>query len=375
MISCESLFQIFEKNNLTFFTGVPDSTFKDWMAFLADEHSKRLTNLIQPSECEAIASATGYNLATNRIPIVYMQNSGLGKCINPLTSLCDEEVYSIPLLMMIGWRGEPGKHDEPQHIKMGRIMLPLLDTLEIPYKILPNTLEEAEETINELKNLAEKSSSPVALIIKPDLLEKYEIKSKQKEEFEMTREESIKLIVDNLANEIIVSTTGKISRELWEYRIKKGQTPIDFYTVGSMGCASSIAHSIALQKKDKKVIVLDGDGAALMQLGAFSTIGYYPTENFYHIILDNQSYESTGEQPTVSSKIDFEKIALACGYNGARTIEVEQDLVSFLKGIKNIKGPYLLVVKVNKGSRKDLGRPKTTPLENKEQFKNFLSKK
>jgi len=369
MITCQKLYEILQKNNLDFFTGVPDSTFKDFMSFLEDEHGKSLTNIIHASECEATAAATGYHLATGKVPVVYMQNSGLGKCVNPLTSLCDREVYSIPMLLMIGWRGEPGKPDEPQHKKMGRIMLPLLETLEIPYRILPSDIGGIEKTIIEMKQAAERTSSPVAIIIQSDIIEKYAQKRIISDCFEMSREEAIKIIVNNLSKEdILVSTTGKCSRELYEHRVSKNEIPHDFYTVGSMGCASSIAHAIALAKKDKKIIVLDGDGAALMQLGALSTIGHYKTENLYHIILDNQSYESTGEQPTVSSTVDFEKIALACGYTNAKTIKTKQELEKTLIELKTQKGPNMIVVKVNKGSRKDLGRPKSTPIENKEAF-------
>jgi len=369
MITCQSFFDILKKNEIDFFTGVPDSTFKDFINFLNDEHGKSLTNIIQASECEATATATGYNLATGKIPIVYMQNSGLGKCVNPLTSLCDKEVYSIPIILMIGWRGQPNIHDEPQHKKMGRITIPLLETLEIPYSLLSSDLTETEKIITEIKDKAEKTSSLVAIIVPSDIFEKYETKNSSTKSFELNREDAIKIVVDNLEEkDIIVSTTGKCSRELYEYRVSKNESPNDFYTVGSMGCASSIAHAIALSKNNKKVFVLDGDGAALMQLGAFSTIGHYPPENFYHIILDNQTYDSTGEQPTNSPTVDFEKIALACNYAHAKIVKTKFELEECLKEMKNILGPFLIVIKVNPGSRKDLGRPKSSPLENKQEF-------
>jgi phosphonopyruvate decarboxylase len=367
MISCEQLFKVFLENDLTFFTGVPDSTFKDWMSFLADEHSKRLTNIISCNECEATAIAAGYNLATNKIGVVYMQNSGEGKAVNPLTSLCDKEVYSIPMIMMIGWRGKPGEKDEPQHKKMGRVTIPLLDVLEIPHITLSDNLEDISKQIKEIKTLAEKESKPVAVIIQSGLFEEYLSLKKDKSSLEMRREDAIKLIVDTLdGSEVIISTTGKTSRELFEYRVFKNEEPSDFYTVGSMGCASSIANSIALQKPSKKVLVFDGDGATIMQLGALATTGHYKPKNLLHFIFDNQSHDSTGGQPTVSNTLDFCKVAIGCGYNFATAVSNKKELLEILKNKR--EGPGLIVVKVSSGSRKDLGRPTKTPLQNKEAF-------
>jgi len=373
MINCEQLYQIFKKNDLIFFTGVPDSTFKDWIKFLNNNENK-LTNIIACNECEATAINAGYNLATGKIGVVYMQNSGLGKTVNPSTSLLDKEVYSIPSIFMIGWRGEPEKKDEPQHKKMGRITLPLLDILEIPYKILPDKKEEAEKIIKEVKDLAIKNQSPAALIIKKGTLEEYVSKNSLQTNYEMSREDAIKTIIDNLnGDEAIISTTGKTSRELSEYRIKRKEEPRDFYTVGSMGCSSSIALGIA-RETTKPIFVFDGDGAALMQLGTMATIGYYSPKNLYHIIFDNSSYDSTGGQPTISKNIDFTKIALASGYKKAEYIFQEKELVNKIKQIKTNLGPYLLVIKVNKGARKDLGRPTKTPTENKKAFMDLLKK-
>jgi len=374
MFSCEKLFEIFKKNDLLFFTGVPDSTFKDWMKFLADEHGEKLTNIIACNECEAIAIAAGYNLATGKIGVAYMQNSGEGKTVNPLTSLCDPEVYSIPVLLMIGWRGEPGKKDEPQHKKMGRITIPLLETLEIPYKILPENIEEAEKIMLEMKEKAKEKNSPVAVIVKKETLEKYEEKKKSKTDYEMQREDAIKVIIDNLdGSEAVVSTTGKASRELFEYREELGQGHSkDFLTVGSMGCSASIANAIALQKPDKQIFIFDGDGAVLMQMGTLATIGHYKAKNLYHIVFDNEAHDSTGGQSTVSPTAKFDKVALACGYNAAKTVETKADLEEEIKKMKSSEGPQMLVVKVNKGARKDLGRPTRTPIENKEDFEGFL---
>jgi len=375
MISCEDLFEIFKKHNLLFFTGVPDSTFKDWMEFLADEHRKKLTNIIACNECEATAIAAGYHLATDNIGVVYMQNSGLGNTVDPLTSLCNPEVYSIPVILMIGWRGEPGKKDEPQHIKMGRIMIPLLDVLRIPHKILPTNVNDAEKVIEEMYNLAKEKSIPVAIIIKKGVFKEYRSKKKIKIKYEMNREDAIKIIMDNLdGSEVIVSTTGKTSRELFEYRIARGEKPRDFYTIGSMGCAASIANGIALQRPDKKIFVFDGDGAVLMEAGSLATIGHYQAKNLYHIIFDNESHDSTGGQPTVSDTVDFEKVAIAVDYKAATTVGTKVDLEKALQKMKSSEGPQILIVKIEKGARKNLGRPTTTPLENKEKFMDFIKK-
>ena len=374
MLSCEKLYQTFKKEELTFFTGVPDSTFKDWMKFLADNHNNGLQNIVAANECEAVAVSSGYHLATGKIPVVYMQNSGLGKTVNPLTSLADPEVYSIPMLLMIGWRGEPGKKDEPQHRKMGRITKGLLDTLEIPYSILPEYQKEAEEIIQKAKKIAISNNTPYALIIKKGLFEEYTQKNKLKQNYELTREDAIKRIVNSLnGNEVIFSTTGKASRELFEHRENKGEGhEKDFLTVGSMGCTASVALGAALQKPDKKFIVFDGDGAVIMQEGALSTIGHYNPKNIYHIIFDNESYGSTGGQPTTSTTVDFVQLALANNYQGARKVETELELNSALEDMLAKKGPQLMVVKVKKGARKDLGRPTTTPIENKEALMKFL---
>jgi len=372
MISSEELFNIFKKNNLTFFTGVPDSTFKGWMSFLEYEHGKKLTQIIATNECEAVGIASGYHLSTGKIGVLYMQNSGEGKTINPLTSLCDPEVYGIPIILMIGWRGEPGKKDEPQHKKMGRVMIPLLETLEIPYRFLPSSIKDAETIISEVKSIAIKQKSPVAIIVKKGIISPENINIDSMNDNNhvlMTREDAIKTIINSLTgNEIIVSTTGKTSRELFEYRIERKENPRDFYTVGGMGCAASIALGIALQKSERKVLIFDGDGAALMQMGTLATIGHYKPKNFTHMFFDNEAHDSTGGQTTVSRTVDFEQIALACGYNHVSSVKLKEELVNALKKIWSCNGPHMIIVNVKKGARKNLGRPTTSPIENKERF-------
>ena len=370
MISCPELSEIFMKNELKFFTGVPDSTFKDWMRFLAANPEGNLVNRVACNECEAIALASGYHFSTGKVGVVYMQNAGLGKTINPLTSLASKEVYSVPMILMIGWRGEPGKKDEPQHKMMGRIMMLQLDILEIPYKILPDNIDEAEKIIEWAKQIAEQNKYVAAIIIKKGMFKEYEFPEKRGIEYELSREEAIKTIVDNISEQAtVISTTGKTSRELFEYREeKKEKHERDFLTVGSMGCSSSISLEIALQKPDKSIYLFDGDGASLMQLGSLATIGHNNPENLTHIIFD-----STGGQPTISETVNFTKIAEACGYNCFVEVKRKQDLIVVLNETKQ-KGPKMIVVKVKKGARKDLMRPTSTPIENKDSFMKFLKK-
>ncbi|MDP7506777.1 MAG: phosphonopyruvate decarboxylase [Candidatus Woesearchaeota archaeon] len=376
MISCEQLYAEFKKCGLTFFSGVPDSTFKDWMKFLVDEHGSRLTNIVAANECEAVATVGGYHLRTGNLGVVYMQNSGLGKAVNPLTSLTDREVYSIPLLLMIGWRGEPGKKDEPQHKKMGRITESLLDVLEVPHEILPDDPAQIASVMERAVAYMRDNGSAYAILIKKGTLEEYKAKKKMETNYEMSREDAIKAIVDSLdGSEVISSTIGKTSRELFEYREILGQDHCkDFLTVGSMGCTASIANGIALSDPNSPVFIFDGDGAVIMQMGTLATIGHYEAKNLYHIVFDNGSYDSTGGQPTVSPTVDLGKVALACGYKGAKTVETKADLVEAIKYLKSSEGPQMLIVKVNKGAREDLGRPTTTPIENKEAFMEKLKK-
>jgi phosphonopyruvate decarboxylase len=359
MISSIDFINILIKHDLTFFTGVPDSTFKGLMKFLSENNMKHLENIIACNECEAIALASGYHLATNKVGIVYMQNSGLGKAVNPLTSLCDPAVYSIPILLMIGWRGEPGKKDAPQHKKMGKITLQLLDTLQIPYTILDADLDFIDRELEKVKSYFNNQNGPYAFIFRRNFFKEYELKRRPSNNYSLTTSDVINLIMDNLDNkELIVSTTGYISRELFEYRESNN---IDhnksFYNIGSMGCASSIGLGIALQKPDKRIIIFDGDGAAIMQMGAFTTIGKNSPPNLVHIIFDNEAHESTGGQPTNSPVVDFSAIAKA---------------LDCINEIKNRQGPILIIIKINLSPEKELKRPKKLPKEYKEEFMKYL---
>jgi phosphonopyruvate decarboxylase len=375
MLRCEKFYNVLASKGFNYFTGVPDSTFKSWMSFLDDNsNSSNLTHRIAAIERDAIAWAAGYNVATGKVGVVYMQNSGLGNTINPITSLTDPEVYKIPLLLMIGWRGEPGKKDEPQHIKMGKITLEQLDVLGIKYDFLPAEIEAAEKVITEARSYIDQTGEPFALVIRKGLFEPYQSKKSNQQQYEMKREDSIKLVINQLkSKDIVVSTTGKASREVFEHREVRGEShEKDFLMVGSMGCASSFAAEIALQKPDRSVYIFDGDGAVIMSEGSLSTIGHYSPKNLFHIVFDNDSYESTGGQPTTASTVNFEQLALANGYKHTRSVETNENLITTFQEMDSLKGPKMLIVKVAKGARKELGRPTTTPIQNKKAFRGFL---
>ena len=377
MIKCENLYKIFKESGFEYFTGVPDSVFGEWMAFLNDMSGKGLINRIAVIERDAIGWAGGYFAATGKIGVVYMQNSRLGNAVNPLTSLADKEVYGIPILLMVGWRGEPGVKDEPQHVKMGKITLPLLDVLGVKYDFLPTDVKKAEKVISRAKKQMFLTSRPYALVVRKGIFEKYAKKTEEKADYEMTREEAIEIVIGGAPeNSAIIATTGKASRELFEIRkAKKQGHEKDFLMVGSMGLASSFGAEIALQKTNKKIFVLDGDGALLMSAGALSTIGYYQPKNFVHIVFDNESHDSTGGQPTTSVSSDLVKMALANGYKAAKKIQSKKELKAAVKEFKKIKGPEMIIVKIRKGSRNDLGRPTISPRENLKNFMAFLKEK
>lgn len=372
MISPKEFFDFLVKQGIGFFTGVPDSLLKDFCAYVEDNAANN--HIIAANEGNAIAIATGFHLATGRFPLVYMQNSGLGNSINPLASLADPDVYSIPLLLIIGWRGEPGTEDEPQHKKQGKITLPLLETLNIPYAVLPQGKKESEETALHVIRQMKSESRPVAFVVRDGTFEQYALKKRDSLPYPLAREQAISLIADALPETaIIVSTTGKTSRELFEYRGNLGQPRArDFLTVGSMGHCSSIALGIASQQPRRDVCCFDGDGALIMHMGALAIIGAKGPDNFRHIIFNNGSHDSVGGQPTAGFSIDIPKIALACGYRQAFRAETPQEVKMAMEKIAASLGPSLLEVRVAKGARKNLGRPAATPLENKKAFMEFL---
>ena len=375
MLKVEEIYETFLKNGVDFFTGVPDSLLKNMCAYITDNTCKE-KHIIAANEGAAIGIAAGHYLATGNPPLVYMQNSGIGNTVNPLLSLADPKVYSMPILLMIGWRGEPGVKDEPQHIKQGEVTLDLLNAMQIPYIILEDdatlAIPHLEQTISQTKE----TSSPHAIVIRKGLFDKYKLLSEEINDYPLSREDALKVVVDHLNNsDILVSTTGKLSRELFEYRDAKHQPHAnDFLTVGSMGHSSSIALGISLGKPNRRVFCMDGDGAFIMHMGAISNIGYLSPKNYFHILFNNGAHESVGGQPTLGFKIDFPSIAKNCGYNHVYSVQTQEEIESVLSELPKLEGPLLMEIKVCKRSREDLGRPTVSPIENKKNFMESLKK-
>lgn len=357
-----------------FYTGVPDSQLKALCNYLMDRYGiDPRHHVIAANEGNCVALAAGYYLATGRVPVVYMQNSGEGNAINPIASLTNEKVYAIPMIFVIGWRGEPGVHDEPQHIYQGQITGKLLDIMDIDYAVIDrDTTEEAvSEALIRFQNLLQGGKS-VAFIVKKGAL-KFDGAIDYTNQNELRREEIIRQIVKVTGQDPIVCTTGKASRELFEIREENGQSHgLDFLTVGSMGHSSSIALGIAVQKPDKKVWCIDGDGAAIMHMGAMAVIGASAPENLVHIVINNEAHETVGGMPTVAGSVDFRAVAEACGYINTSSAENLDELQRELRKARENRELTFLEVKCAIGARENLGRPTTSPVENRDNFMELL---
>lgn len=373
MVDVKRVYDTLINEGADFFTGVPDSLLKDICAYLTD-HADQEKNIIAANEGAAIGIAAGYYMSTGKIPVVYMQNSGIGNAVNPLLSLMDEKVYSLPVLLLVGWRGEPGFKDEPQHKKQGEVTLALFEAMQIPYTVLDMDEEIALSQIKEAVCTAKTKSVPCALIARKDTFGSYRLQHKATNPYRLSREETLKIVVDQLQEkDVVVSTTGKLSRELFEYRETLGQGhERDFLTVGSMGHSSSIAFGIALSNPGRTVYCLDGDGAFIMHMGAISNIGHLSPRNYRHILFNNGAHESVGGQPTIAFRLDIQSIAKACGYKAVYCAENNEDIEKAIKEMQTVEGPALLEIKVGISSRDNLGRPTTTPQENKNHFMDFL---
>lgn len=353
--------------------GVPDSLLSGFCDYLLQEASDEFAHYTPANEGAAIAIGAGSYMASGKPSLVYMQNSGIGNTINPIASLTHKDVYNIPMLLLIGWRGEPGFHDEPQHVYQGKITCKLCEDMEIPYRIIDehtddNTLEGIFEEVKE----AFANLQSFALIVRKGTFVK-ESSSAYKNTFTMKREDAIAQIIKHIKDEdIIVSTTGKISREVYEQcDIIKGNHNQCFLTVGSMGHASMIAFALAKENEHRRVICLDGDGAALMHMGALAFLGTQKPANLVHIILNNAAHESVGGMPTGAPEVSYAKVANACGYPYAKQIVDEVALPEMLEDAYQTNHLALLEIMVQLGSRSDLGRPKETPQVNKENFMKF----
>jgi phosphonopyruvate decarboxylase len=309
------------------------------------------------------------------VPLVYLQNSGLGNTVNPLLSLSDRDVYSIPLLLLIGWRGEPGTKDEPQHVKQGKVTVGLLEAMDIPHRILAPEAEAARKCVDELIAIAAAESRPVALLVRKGTFESYQPIDQPASDLEMTREQAIEAVVAALGEtDAIVSTTGKLSRELYECRERAGEGhEREFLTVGSMGHASQIAMGIAMARPDRQVFCLDGDGAMLMHMGGAAIVGAAGVANFKHVVFNNGVHDSVGGMPSAGLRVSFTEIAKACGYTDAWRVELGEEMLGKVAQLRSARGPAMLEIMVQRGARSDLGRPETSPIDNKRAFIQFLS--
>ena len=366
---CPKLFlEYLINNDIIFFTGVPDSLLKNFCICIDNNKEIKKNHIIAPNEGSAIALAAGHYIGTKKIPVVYMQNSGLGNAINPLLSLTDPEVYSIPMIIFIGWRGEPGVKDEPQHIKQGKIQERLLKSMDLPYGIISSN-DNYKDIIDKALNSAKSNKSPYVILVKKNTFSKPEISTIEKntKNLKLTREKALQKIIENISNKsIIIATTGKTSREIFEIRENNKQShENDFLTIGSMGHSSSLALGIAKANPNINVYCIDGDGAMIMHMGALSMIGQQMPSNFNHILINNFVHESVGGQETASNIIDFKILSKSMKYNHYLLSNDERSLNKNIKDINNKKGPIFFEIQVKPGSRSNLGRPTTTPKQNK----------
>ena len=378
MIRPEFFIEKLKENGIDCFAGVPDSMLKNICAYITDNFDAQ-HNIIAANEGAAVGIAAGHYLATGKPACVYMQNSGEGNIINPLASLTDQEVYNIPVLLLIGWRGRPGVHDEPQHVKQGKVTTGLLNVMGVNYEVLSKEEEKAEKQIAKAIN-ALQNKEVFALVIEKDTFEDYKLQNVEANNLSMTREEAIQTVAAALdEKDCIVSTTGMISRELFEYRAAMNQGhERDFLTVGSMGHASQIALGIAMAKPDRKVWCFDGDGATIMHMGSMAIVAQEAPKNYVHVVFNNGAHDSVGGQPTVGLKINLPAVAKAVGYKSVYSVDSKDDLEKQLSIINYQLSineyPIFLEIRVRKGNRKDLGRPTTTPIQNKETLMEFLQR-
>ena len=367
--------ELIKRLNSDFYTGVPDSQLKPLCNYLINTYGiDKNHHIIAANEGNCIGVAAGYYLSTNKVPVVYMQNSGEGNIINPVASLLNEKVYNIPMIFIIGWRGEPGVHDEPQHIYQGEITIKLLDDMKIKSFIIDKdtSLEELDKIMKKFNKLL-KEGKQVAFVVRKNALE-YDEKVSYKNNNSMTREEIIEHITKISKTDPIISTTGKASRELFEIREKNKEShEYDFLTVGSMGHSSSIALGVAINKPNKKVWCIDGDGALLMHMGSLPVIGSINPKNLVHILINNGAHETVGGMPTAISNTKITDIAKACNYKKVYSVDNFKDLDKVLKEVKDNNELTFIEILSSIGARSDLGRPTTTANENKENFMKYLN--
>ena len=360
-----------------FYAGVPDSLLGALCDYLYDTFGVSEKHLVAANEGNAVALAAGHYIATGRMGLVYMQNSGIGNALNPIASLTNEKIYGIPMIFTVGWRGEPGVHDEPQHVFQGEITVPLLELLGLKVMIIEKTTQPAEvkEFLEKSRNLFTAGKS-VALVVRKGALS-YDNKPDYYSSGVMSRERAIELISEKLGGSVFVSTTGKASRELFEIRERRGEShESDFLTVGSMGHASSIALELAMELKDKRIVLIDGDGACVMHMGSLLVAAEMSPKNLIHFVINNGVHDSVGGMPTPAKERSLSSVAKACGYGKVLCAKSEEELLSVLKQLRSGDCGEMTFVEVytTRGARGDLGRPTLTAKENIDNFTAFLRK-
>tara|TARA_B100000989_G_C19528294_1_gene468154 strand:+ start:2420 stop:3544 length:1125 start_codon:yes stop_codon:yes gene_type:complete len=366
----KDLFDGLKDINIDFYAGVPDSLLKNFCNYV-DDNSDSHKHLIAANEGNAISIAAGYHLTSGKVGAVYLQNSGLGNCVNPLLSLTHEEVYSIPIFMIIGWRGEPGVKDEPQHIKQGQATIKQLEMMDVDYLILDKDSNLSDVLKEAMKSL--KFKRPFALLVKRDTFLPYEKTKNKVLASRLSRERAIREIIRlSSKKDLVFCTTGKASRELYEIRVSLGGNMRDFLTVGSMGHTSSIALGAALGRKDLRVVCIDGDGAMLMHMGGIAIIGDHAPNKYIHVVLNNSAHESVGGQETVAGNMDLKKLSESCQYSYYGRADDIDSLKSEWKKLEKYKGPVMLEILISTEVRNNLGRPKSSAKSNKEAFMNFV---
>jgi len=361
-------------HGIDFFAGVPDSLLKGFCAALAGRSGdfSDIHHIIAANEGGAVALAAGHFLATGRPGLVYLQNSGEGNAVNPLLSLADPAVYGIPMVLLVGWRGEPGVPDEPQHAAQGQCTIPLLDALRVPNEILPPDEEAAEESLVRLVDRARAESRPVALVVRKGTFRQPHLRPPVVPDLSsLAREDALRALLRLLPPDArVVGSTGMISREIFELREHAGEPhDRDFLTVGSMGHASQIALGVHLARPDLPVVAVEGDGAALMHLGALAIVGRRADGHYLHVVLNNAAHDSVGGQPTVADSVDLPAVARACGYDVLPSASTLEGIAAALAD-SPFEGPRpsFLEIRVRKGARKDLGRPTVAPAASKTAF-------
>ena len=367
MINPRRFCDVLGKYGIEFFCGVPDSLLKNLCAYIDDDFSAE-QHIITANEGNAVGLAMGRFLGSHKPAAVYMQNSGLGNAINPLTSLADPQVYSIPMLLVIGWRGEPGIKDEPQHVMQGQITEQQLSIMNIPFVVM-DSQSDSDAVLAPLLDTMNAHSRPVAVLIKKATFSAFKSVNPLPSVYLLVREDALNTLLSSFgSDDVVVSTTGKTSREVFELRQQRGEPASDFLTVGGMGHTSSIAMGVALAAPKRRVIAIDGDGSMLMHMGALPIVGNHSSSNLVHIVLNNQCHESVGGQPTVAGDIDIEKLAMASGYKVYFCASDQKSITKIWSSIAANSGPILFEIKIAKGSRDNLGRPTSSPIENKNAF-------